>query len=222
MRAAGQRRKKEKDEQPDGNSIAPSSGQDELQFDAPVAAVDDTERSEPSQSISDTAENKAEPIQKEVEVASKAVVEPSNDVVHEESPSHTETIDDAVSAAQTDDSNDHVEVAKTEAPVAENVTVETVAKPKVSNETEAVKAVVTEKVLVTASEKPKPYVRVAPKLVSHAMAAPAKVEAAESSGPVLAISDDLRGSFDKGGKTAAVASASTQSSSPMKNPVKVD
>ena len=229
VRAAGQRRKKEKDEQADGNTAAPNSGQDELQFDEPIASTQDAEISASNHNDTVAEVTQAEPIQKEIEIASKDVVEviasTTNDelttsTASEEVAAVVETADTASSAIENIDSakaekvDETVEEAKVEKPKSKAV-----AKPKAPAKVKEPKVEITVPVV---ADKPKKYVRVAPKSVSHAMATPAKVEAAESSAPVLAISDDLRGSFDLGGKTAAVASASAQSSSPMKKPTKVD
>lgn len=204
VRAAGQRRKKGKDEQnaaeaaDDENSV-----QDELQFDAPeakgIAQNDDVKTSEVTVETETT-----EPVQKEIELdANTATSEPIKAKEGANADAEAEATEDAsnqskdiVEHEQTTEATSKSDVAVAEAPAK--------AEPKIKETKQA-----------------GPYIKVAVKSVSHPMATPAKVVMPTETENVSAISDEVRGSFELGGKPAAVANAKSQASSPMKNPSSV-
>ena len=202
VRAAGQRRKKEKDDTLASTSPDTlSSGQDELQFDAPVAKSPIEDAANVAvEAVAETTPT--EPVQNEIALEKTPIVE----AVAVEAPQ-------AETATQTETAKvQNTEVA--EKPVTE--TAVAAAEPAVKTESAPAAPV------VKASPKPvakkvTPYVRPAIKSVSHAMTTPAKVEMPTETVVVKAISDEARGSFASGGKSAAVANSKSQASSPMKN-----
>ncbi len=189
VRAAGQRRKKGKDEQNaaetsnDANSV-----QDELQFDAPEAK---------------NGAAITQPVQKEIELdANTASPEP---IVSEEI-----SVD--------------AEPKKEEAPIQSKDTIELQPAAEAIGKAEEAVALAVTKVETKTKETKQagPYIKVAVKSVSHPMATPAKVIMPTETKTVGAISDEIRGSFENAGKSATVANAKSQASSPMKNPSSVD
>ncbi len=212
VRAAGQRRKKGKDEQSaaevadDENSV-----QDELQFDAPEAKViaqnDDVKTTEETVETTTT-----EPVQKEIELDAKpATSEPikAKERANADAEAEAEAKEDAsrqskdtVEQEQTTEATSKSEVAVADVPAVTEAPVK--AEPKIKE-----------------SKQAGPYIKVAVKSVSHPMATPAKVVMPTETENVSAISDEVRGNFELGGKPAAIANAKSQASSPMKNPSSV-
>jgi ribonuclease E len=229
VRAAGQRRKKDKEE---NSAVDASSAQDELQFDEPeksiVKQLDETANAEIKAPMAS-----AEQVQKEVvpvdasttspELTSKA---PDTDtaVIAEET---TKPVAESVSNIGSEDKPvaNTSKSEKAEAPVEAKapVKVEAPVKAELPVKAEApVKAEVPVKAAAPVKETKKPapyipYVRVAVKSASHPMATPAKVDMPSEPEIVKAISDDVRGNFELGGKSAVVANSKSQASSPMKN-----
>ncbi len=205
VRAAGQRRKKGKDEQNATEaSDDASSVQDELQFDAPEAKSElkssDVEKAE----VTSEAET-SEPVQKEIELdanatspePTKAKEEVNGDAKPEKEKVSSQS-KDPVKVEQTTEANSKTEESAVPAPV--------LAKAETK---------------VKETKHSGPYVKAAVKSVSHPMATPAKVVMPTETETVNAISDELRGNFEHGGKSAAVANAKSQASSPMKKPSSV-
>jgi ribonuclease E len=210
VRAAGQRRKKGKDEQnasaaaDDENSV-----QDELQFDAPEAKsiAQSVDVETPEVNVQSTT---AEPVQKEIELDSSAATsEPIEAKEQANVDAKAEVKEDASSQAK-----DTVELEQaTEAASKAQVAVADV--PAVSEAPAKAEPKIKE------TKQAGPYIKVAVKSVSHPMATPAKVVMPTETENVSAISDEVRGNFELGGKPAAVANAKSQASSPMKNPSSV-
>jgi len=202
VRAAGQRRKKGKDEQnasessDDANSV-----QDELQFDAPEAKnevqTSDVEKAEVKSEAATT-----EPVQKEIELDANA------------------TSPEPIKAKEEVSVDADAENVKVSSPAEDPVKLEQTAEATSVPE----EVVAPEPALAKAETKVKeakqsgPYVKAAVRSVSHPMTTPAKVAMPTETETVSAISDDVRGSFEHGGKSAAVANAKSQASSPMKKP----
>jgi len=230
VRAAGQRRKKDKDDKnaTDGADDADdaSSVQDELQFDEPEATnIQQPDAAVTAQEVALTAS--PEPVQKEIKLdPSVTSPEPSVTATEPTGPvavitkTATETVTaEVVTPAVTDTapaviSENKQDVVQETAKVKESPT-------SISEEAGVVPAStpapVKAEIKVKETKKTIPYVRAALKTASHPMATPAKVDMPSEPEIVKAISDDVRGSFALGGKSAAVANSKSQASSPMKN-----
>lgn len=226
VRAAGQRRKKEKDDQNADAVQASTSPQDELQFDSPVAASSDADEADVKQSVqADASAEVVEPVQNEIELTSEQT-EQTDEAAKEAEPTAVQETIEAVKESDTSEtapadtvvSDVAAEVQVEEAEVEEaKVEVAKVAKKKPAAKPKKPKAEVIEKTI-----EAKPYVRAVPKSVSHPMTTPTKVEMPAQAEKVKAISDEARGNFNLGGKSAAVANASSQASSPDKKPTTVN
>lgn len=188
VRAAGQKRKKDKESKSDNaEANAEAVVQDELQFDEPKDAVSDAEA--PTDKVATEVEA---PVQAEIELGESNVEE-------------TGKVDEVVAPQTTE-----TEKAP-ESPVIEKTETSTAVEPKEAPVSEPIKATVFEA-----------YVRAPLKSTSHPMTNPEKVEAPSEREVINAISDEQRGSFDLGGRTALVGNVKSSASSEASNPAKVD
>jgi ribonuclease E len=188
VRAAGQKRKKDKESKSENaETVAEALVQDELQFDEPKDAVSGTEAT--TEKVATVVEA---PVQAEIELGESSVEETNKT---EETPAP-----DAADSETT-----------TESAVAEKAETNTV--------DEASDVAVSEPIKTSVFEA---YVRTPLKSTSHPMTNPDKVEEPNEREVVNAISDEQRGSFDLGGRTALIGNVKSSASSEASNPVKVD
>ncbi len=221
VRAAGQRRKKDKDEQTANDSAdAVNSGQDELQFDEPESknVASTAEATEVTSSPAEPEASKVEPVQKEIKLDAAA----SDETVTNEETAASEEAVTTKKAAAKPKPRAKAKAKKTTEAVEETTTtkeVEVEAQAKTADSKATPVAAPAEAV---EAKKFTPYVKVAMKPVSHPMTTPAKVEMPTETEVVTAISDEARGSYEFAGKSAAVANSKSQASSPMKKPSSVE
>lgn len=212
VRAAGQRRKKGKDEENASDASDDTNAiQDELQFDAPEAKREVQSSEVQSSEVESNEVEKAEvtsevattePVQKEIEldanITSPEPIEAKEEVNTDAEPEKEKVSSqskDAVTLEQSVEANSKTEEVVAPAPV--------LAKAETK---------------VTEMKQSGPYVKVAVKSVSHPMATPAKVVMPAEIETVSAISDEVRGDFEHAGKSASFANVKSQASSPMKKP----